>query len=91
MNALVFILQKTVYVLLDVLMIALFARAILSWMDPQGEWGISHFLFMLTEPIIFPLRQLFAKTHWFEGFPLDMPFMFTWLLLSLLQILLTLL
>ena len=91
MNVLIFVLQKTVMVMLDVLMIALFARAIFSWMDPQCEWGISNFLFMLTEPVIFPLRQLFARMHWFEGFPLDMPFMFTWLLLSLAQILLSLL
>lgn len=91
MSALIFVLRQTVMVVLDVLMLALLVRALLSWLDPQGEWGISNFLFTLTEPIIFPLRQLFAKMHWFEGLPLDMPFMFTWLLLSLLQLLLSML
>lgn len=88
MSTLIFVLRQTVTVMLDVLMLALFVRAILSWLDPQGEWKISNFLFVLTEPIIFPIRQLFAKMHWFEGLPLDMPFLFTWLALSLLQLLL---
>ena len=50
------------------------------------EGGISRFLLVMTEPVIFPIRMLCERMHWFETVPIDMPFLLTMILLSLLQI-----
>lgn len=85
-DLIVFFLKSFVYVIISILQIAMLARAILSWViDPLNEGGIVAFLTMLTEPVITPVRALCAKMHWFEGFPLDVPFLITVLLLSLIQ------
>lgn len=86
MDLFLFAMQYTVSVILEVLSIALFARAIFSWFDPMHEGGVSRFLLLMTEPVIFPIRMLCERMHWFENVPIDMPFLFTMILLSLLQI-----
>ena len=84
--AVVFYLVKyTAIALLSVLDMAMFVRAILSWFDPTEEWKISRFLYVVTEPIILPVRRLCAKFHWFEGVPLDIPFLITLLLIIVAQ------
>ena len=66
-------------------------EAILSWFDPMQEGKLTAFLHTLTEPVILPVRLLCEKKHWFEGIPLDIPFLLTWILLSLIQVLIGLL
>ncbi|MBR3893953.1 MAG: YggT family protein [Clostridia bacterium] len=80
-----FVLQRTVDVLISGLQIAMLLRAIFSWFDPMQEGRISTFLLIVTEPVILPIRALCQKMHWFEGLPLDIPFLLTWILLSVLQ------
>lgn len=82
-------LRQTVLVFLEVLGIAFFVRAILSWFDPMGEWRLSGFLYALTEPITIPVRALCERMNWFQGIPMDIPYTITWLLLMLVQILLS--
>ena len=74
--------------LLSVLDIAMFARAILSWIDPMGDGALSSFLYAITEPIILPFRKLFQKLNWFNGSPLDMAFFFAMISIMVLQTLL---
>lgn len=81
--------RQTVLVFLEVLGIAFFVRAILSWFDPMGEWRLSGFLYALTEPITIPVRALCERMNWFQGIPMDIPYTITWLLLMLVQILLS--
>ena len=85
------LLKQTLLVLMDVLSLAFLLCSILSWIDPMRQWRISAFLVMLTEPLILPIRKLCYKYHWFEGTPLDMPFMIAFLLLLVLQTLISLL
>ncbi len=85
MSVALYLIQQTAITLIGFLEIAMFARAILSWFDQTGESRISAFLFTITEPIIFPIRALCEKMHWFEGIPIDIPFMLTYLVLILLQ------
>ena len=91
MDIAIYILKVFVICLLDVLHLAMLVRALLSWIDPMQEWRISSFLFMVTEPVILPIRRLCERKRWFEGMPIDMPFMITFLLLfvlgSIIQIL----
>lgn len=85
MHIALYIFSKFIIILIDVLQFSMLARALLSLFDPMQEWKITGFLHVLTEPIIMPIRALFEKMRWFEGFPLDVPFMVTWLLLSVIQ------
>ena len=77
-----YFLKQFILIFVNAISIAMFVRAIMSWFDPMKEMKISYFLFVLTEPVILPVLALCEKKHWFEGLPLDMPFMITWLLLS---------
>ena len=56
-----YILKSTIVMLIDVLLFAMFVRAILSWFDPMHEWRLSGFLTMITEPVILPIRILCDK------------------------------
>ena len=78
--------QYTVGVILEVLSIALFIRAIFSWIDPMHEGAISRFLLVMTEPVIFPIRVLCERMNWFENVPIDMPFLLTMILITLLEL-----
>ena len=81
-----YILVRFVGIFLDVIMVAMLARAILSWFTfSEGANKIGSFLYMLTEPLILPVRALFSRLGWFEGIPLDISFFVTVLLLSLLR------
>lgn len=43
---------------LQLLTFALIGRAVLSWVDPMGQWSISRILADITDPIIAPLRRV---------------------------------
>ncbi|MBQ1229538.1 MAG: YggT family protein [Clostridia bacterium] len=85
LDTLLFLLKQTFVLLLDALSLALLLRAIFSWFDQTGESRFSGFLFLLTEPIILPIRRLCQKMHWFEGTPLDFPFLIAVLLITLIR------
>ena len=74
--------------LLSALDIAMFGRAILSWIDPMGDGPLSSILYTITEPIILPFRKLFEKMNWFVGMPIDMAFFFAFISIMILQTLL---
>ena len=74
--------------LLGVLDLAMFGRAILSWIDPMSEGPLASFLYTVTEPLIFPFRKLFEKKNWFVCVPIDMAFFFAMISIMLLQTLL---
>ena len=82
------IIKNIALALLGVLDIAMFARAILSWIDPMGDGPLSSFLYTITEPIILPFRKLFEKMNWFVGVPIDMAFFFAFITIMILQTLL---
>lgn len=83
-----YLVRATALALLSVIELAMFVRAIMSWFDQTGESKISMFLYAVTEPLILPVRRLCEKMHWFEGVPIDIPFMLTWLILMVLQLIL---
>ena len=73
--------------LISAISFAMVLRAVLGWFfEPQGR--LFDFLFIVTEPVIMPLRKLFVKMNWFQGTPIDMAYMFTYVVLFLLQLVL---
>lgn len=82
-----YFLKQFILIFVNAISIAMFVRAIISWFDPMKEMKISYYLFVLTEPVIMPLRKLCERMHWFEGSPLDVPFFMTFLVLMLIELL----
>ena len=83
------VLRNTLSAIITIAQVALLLRAIFSWIDMTGEGKISAFLYILTEPLIQPIRKLFEKLHWFEDTPFDMAFLATVIILALLDVLVT--
>ena len=42
-------------------------------------------LYMITEPVIMPIRKIFARMGWFQGLPIDLSFMAAWLILTVIS------
>lgn len=91
MELAIYVMRQTLLLLIDAVQVALLVRAILSWFDPERSSRLSNFLMLVTEPMILPVRALCQKKNWFQQTPLDVPFLITVLLLSLLQTLIRIL
>ena len=81
------ILANVVILLLSAVQLAMLIRAILSWF-PMDSNRFTDFLYGITEPFIYPIRMLFEKMNWFQNLPIDIAFMVTYLLLTVLIMLL---
>lgn len=75
-------------VILGVLQIAMLVRAIMSWFPTESN-RFENFLYAITEPLIMPIRKLFEKLNLFQGLPIDISFFVTYLLLSILILVLS--
>ena len=80
--AALYVIVQCVLIFIDILSVAMFVRAILSWFTMGEQTRIGAFLYVVTEPIILPIRALCARFGWFQGMPLDMPFLITMVMLS---------
>jgi YggT family protein len=52
---------QLVYLLLNVLILAVVIRAILSWFMPVGRDPVTRLLVDITEPLLNPIRQLTGR------------------------------
>ena len=84
----IFILTRVIQVLIIGLQAAMFLRAILSWFAIDEETPLGAILYCITEPVIMPVRALLDRFGWFEGLPIDMSFLFAYILLSIIGALL---
>ena len=80
------VLSSTVGLLIDVLQFMMFGRAIVSWFPGLDESALGNFLYTVTEWIILPVRALFDKLGWGSNMVLDIPFFVTFIILSVLGI-----
>lgn len=88
MYGVVYFFTQLLVLFLTVISIALLARVILSWFESEGASPISSLLVLITEPLILPVRRLCDRFGWFQGIPVDMPFLLTALLVGFLTTLL---
>ena len=86
LELLIFIVKNAVTLLLSFVQIAMLVRAILSWFPINNRFV--DFVYSVTEPFIYPVRRLFEKMGWFQGLPVDISFMVSYLLLTVILILL---
>ena len=83
-----YVVKQVVLLFITGLQLAMLGRAICSWLPLDEENPLETFFIGVTEPVIYPIRVFFHRMNWFVGFPLDMAFMVTILLLGLLGLLL---
>lgn len=80
--AALYVIVQCVLIFIDILSVAMFVRAILSWFTMGEQTRIGAFLYVVTEPVIMPIRALCNRFGLFQGVPLDMPFLITMVMLS---------
>ena len=56
--------------LCEVLTLAIFLRAILSWVSPGSTNVLVNILYQVTEPILAPLRRIIPRVGMFDFTPL---------------------
>jgi len=67
----------------------MFGRAIMSWISPDEDNKLAQFLFVVTEPFVYPIRKLLQKFKLFQNVPIDMSFMFAMIILIILYTILS--
>ena len=82
MTTAVSIIVQCVLIFIDILSVAMLVRAVLSWFTMGEQTKLGTFMYVVTEPIIMPIRALCNRFGWFQGMPLDMPFFLTMILLT---------
>ena len=74
MNNIINIVANSVVALLYALQFLMFGRAVMTWFAPDEDNKLAQFLFMTTEPLVYPIRQLLNKIELFSNMPVDMSF-----------------
>ena len=84
----IYVLVNFVIIFIKIISFAMTIRAILSWIV-DGDGPFIRFLYVLTEPAIMPVRKLLYKMNWLQGSPIDFSYMLTFVVLFVIQIVLT--
>ncbi len=88
MNILFYFLSLLAFWLISLIQAMMMVRAIMSWFFLPEESSVLRVLTVLTEPFILPVRALLQRIDALASLPIDISFMVTFFLLSLLQTLL---
>lgn len=86
MSTFIYILTSTVRFLIAAIQFLMMVRAVMSWLPLDDDNPILSFLYAVTEPVIMPVRYVVEYFGWFEGFPIDMSFLLTFILLSVIEL-----
>ncbi|MBO4979139.1 MAG: YggT family protein [Clostridia bacterium] len=76
---------RLVTLLLWVLEIAMLLRAIASWIPALDGMKWMDIVYMLTEPLVVPVRAIFERFALFRNSPIDFSFVIAFLLLGMVQ------
>lgn len=68
--------------------VMMFIRAVLSWLPVDDDSPVVNFVYMMTEPIIAPVRILLERFDFVRRLPIDLSFFVAFILLSVVQTLL---
>ncbi len=81
-----YVLVQCVLLFIDIVTLCMTIRMIMSWLFAESESKLERVLYVVTEPLILPIRALCDKFGWFQGVPIDIPFFITALLLMLVRL-----
>ena len=82
------ILCVSIELLIGFVQLAMLIRAILSFFNPEEQGLLSALLYAVTEPFIMPVRALLDRFKIGQGLPIDISFLVTVILLSVISALL---
>ena len=85
MTSAAYVLVQCLLMFLYVVDFAMLARMIVNLLFMGEPTRIGRFLYVVTEPVILPVRALCRRFGWFQGVPMDMPFFLTSVLMMLLS------
>lgn len=87
------VLSNTVILMIGAIQLCMFITAILSFLSPPtGDVGpFRGFLMTVTDYVTYPVRCLLDRFEWARRTPIDLSFLITYLLLSFLSTILSLL
>ena len=71
--------------LLSVMQVAMLIRAVLSWFPQAAGSAFGDLIATVTEPLVAPIRALADRFGWFRNSPIDFSFMIAYLLIFVLQ------
>ena len=80
------ILCATVSAGLRLLILFFLLRVVLDIFFMGEENRFSAFLFGVTEPFVLPFRVLFERLGWFQNIPLDVPFLVSSMIITILSL-----
>ena len=86
MTVALMVIKSAVSIFLMAIQLAMLLRAVLSWFPLENRF--IDFLHNVTEPFIYPVRRLFERFGWFQGLPIDISFMVSYILISVVMMLL---
>ncbi len=86
MTVALMVIKSAVSIFLMAIQLAMLLRAVLSWFPLDNRFV--DFLHNVTEPFIYPIRRLFERFGWFQGLPIDISFMVSYILISVIMMLL---
>ena len=88
MQAVMYVISNAVRILLMALQLLMLVRAIMSWIMPDEDNALFNFVYMTTEPVIVPVWFLLDRFEFIRRLPIDISFLVTYILLSVVQSLL---
>ena len=71
--------------IIELLQFLMLARAIFSWFPQAQGSKIAELLYLATEPFILPFRALFDRIQSLRGFMLDLPFLFAFIAMRVVE------
>lgn len=82
--------ENTLSLFVSAFVLLMLARVIFNLLMPEGGGLIVNFVYAVTEAAICPVRALCDRMDWFQSVPFDMPFLLTYFVLWILQLLMQL-
>lgn len=80
------IIRKAVDILLTVIEVLVFLRVIVSWFPAARDNPLIKFLYLITEPVLGPIRTLIQKSSFGANFMFDLSPIVVWLVIRVIRI-----
>lgn len=88
MIGVIYVVTKIVSIFLTIIQFMMLIRAVISWLPIDEDSNFSNFLYVMTEPVIYPIRSLLSHFESLNDLPVDISFLAAFTLLSLIQMML---
>ncbi len=80
-----YLVARIVSALLLILEIAMIVRAVISWIPTLDGQAWTDIIYIITDPVVVPVRAFFERFEIFRNSPIDFSFIIAWLLLCVVQ------